>query len=90
MLDVTLGYRALHYKPDTRGPSRPTQELFAGISWNLKHVVDQTLMPAAGSRAQAGARLRTLRSATEIVAVPFTALVLGGVSRSSARASEER
>ena len=75
--DLTLGYRALHYKPETMGTPAPVQELFAGISLNLQHVVDRALGPPARSGRPPGTGVRALRFGLEVIAVPFTTLVPG-------------
>jgi hypothetical protein len=89
-LDLSLGYQALHYKPSATDPNNPTQTLFVGVSLNVQQVLDRTLMPEPGSAKRAGAGLRALRFGTEIVAVPFTTVKVGAVSRARARSPNEQ
>jgi hypothetical protein len=80
-LDLTLGYHALHYKPDTLDINTPEQRLFAGVSINVQHIIDRMLMPAPGSAKRPNTAARALRFGSELIAVPFTTLVLVGASR---------
>lgn len=88
-LDLTLGFRALHYQPAENDPHTPVQELFFGISLNVQQIVERTLLPARGSGERPGAGLRTLRFATEVLAVPFTTLSVG-TSRTGTRAEPRK
>jgi hypothetical protein len=83
-LDVTLGYQALHYLP-AADPNDPVQRLFAGVSLNLQHALDRGLMPEPRTGQRPGAGLRALRFGTEVIAVPYTTLDVGGVSRVGTR-----
>jgi hypothetical protein len=89
-LDLSLGYQALHYKPSATDPNNPTQTLFVGVSVNVQQILDRTLVPEPGSGRHAGAGVRALRFGTEIVALPFTTLRIGGVSRTGARRPNEQ
>lgn len=84
-IDLCLGFHAAHYKPDDTDSAPHTQELFAGLSLNLQRVVENTMMTSA--RASAG--VRALHFATELYQVPYTALKLVQVSRSTPDALTE-
>jgi hypothetical protein len=84
-LDVTVGYRALHYRPDASDPNDPRQELYLGLSFDLQKLIAVTLMPKAGD---AGIGARTLHFTAEVLGVPFTTLELGAVSRRGRPAPE--
>ena len=81
-LDLTVGYHAVHYKPNALDLNAPEQRLFAGVSINFQHIIDRALMPAAGSAQQPSTAARALRFGSELIAVPFTTLVITGASRS--------
>lgn len=84
-VDLTLGYRALNFLPETDAPRR--QRLYAGVSLNLQRVVERFLMPPGAARepASVSSGARFLHFVTEIYAPPNTTLEVDLLDRTTER-----